>query len=297
MIAPSPKNQRKLATERIVVRHPVVVVVSSLVLGGCYASVGHGLGHDTSDTAGSETSETSESAVETSESTDESTAGSTETGSDATDGPTDSSTEDSESAETTSGPDLVEQLLGLTEGCEEVVGSDFASDFGAPEDISICALEGAVYWRADMDIDCDGTPTAECNADTDPWFQPITSMGDHIAASELPFVVIPLPSWRFDYTEHDIDLGNVVAVIYEGELRYGAFVDQGPVEIIGEASYAMAELFGIDPDPEFGGSPGPVTYIAFTGDSAVVPAVDILDHGLAESIGAARAQALIADNG
>jgi hypothetical protein len=185
--------------------------------------------------------------------------------------------------------------MALTEGCEWV-GGDFASDYGLEQNISMCGLEGAVFWHADMDIDCDGDPTEECNAETDPWFQPITSMGEGIAASELPFVVIPQPNWRFDYANHGIQLGSVVAVIYDGQLRYGAFVDSGPASIIGEASYAMAELMGVDPDPQFGGTDGPVTYIAFTGDSGVVPAEEILDHALAESIGETRAYELLDAN-
>jgi len=194
-----------------------------------------------------------------------------------------------------SGGPLIDQLVALTESCDRI-GGDYASDEGSSSNIPICGLQGAVFWRADMDIDCDGQSTDVCNSGTDPWYQPQTSMGDHIAASELPFVVIPLPSSRFDYEQHDIDLGTVVAVIYDGQLRYGAFVDQGPEEIIGEASYAMAELMGVDPDPEFGGTEGPVLYIAFTGADAMVPESSINDHSLAESIGEEQALELVADN-
>lgn len=183
-------------------------------------------------------------------------------------------------------------LLALTEHCDPV-GGDYSTDYGAEADISICALEGAVFFHADMDIDCDGYRTAECNEDTDPWFYAATAMGDHIAAAELPYVVLPLPSERFNASDFDIELGAVVAVIYQGQLRYGAFVDLGPKEIIGEASYAMAELFGIDPNPATGGTSERVTYIAFSGESARVPEHEILDHARAVDIGKARAAALL----
>ena len=81
---------------------------------------------------------------------------------------------------------------------------------------------------------------------------------------------MPLPSARFDYTANHILLGNVAAVLYQGQLHYGIFADEGPPEIIGEASYAMATLFGIDPDPVNGGADDGVTYIVFTGTAAQV---------------------------
>lgn len=196
------------------------------------------------------------------------------------------------------GPDpgvTAASLLALTENCR-IVGGHFSSDWGTSPDIPVCGLEGAVFFHADMDIDCDGRVTPECNDQTDPYFFDATAMGDHIAAAELPFVVLPLPSERFDPSEFGLELGNVVAVIYQGKVQYGAYVDIGPEEIIGEASYAMAELFGIDPDPATGGAQGGVTYIAFTGANARVPEEDILDHSRAVSIGEVQAAELLAEN-
>ncbi|MEI2764086.1 MAG: glycoside hydrolase family 75 protein [Dermatophilaceae bacterium] len=100
-----------------------------------------------------------------------------------------------------------------------------------------------------MDIDCDGKPSTVCNKSADPAFQPQTSATDSkgafLDASELPYVVIPLPSTRFDYAKAGLELGTVVAVIYDGKVEYGVFGDEGPDNIIGEASYAMAQLLGI----------------------------------------------------
>ncbi|MBL8976317.1 MAG: hypothetical protein JNK56_37275 [Myxococcales bacterium] len=56
----------------------------------------------------------------------------------------------------------------------------------------------------------------------------------------------------------------------------------------------MAESLGIDPDPSTGGSDGPVTYIAFTGKSAVVTTME--DHDEAVAVGTARAAELLQNN-
>lgn len=192
------------------------------------------------------------------------------------------------------------QLLALTRTCAVVSAAPLRSDDedGAPYDIDVCGLTGAIFWTADMDIDCDGESTAQCNIDTDPAFQNQTSAtdsnGQPLDAASLPYVVIPSGSLSFDYGARDVELGTVVAVIYNGQLRFGVFGDEGPQNIIGEASYAMAESLGIDPDPSTGGSDGPVTYIAFTGKSAVVTTME--DHDEAVAVGTARAAVLLQNN-
>jgi len=195
-------------------------------------------------------------------------------------------------------PAIVEQLLALTAGCGDQLGGLYATDGGETEDIPVCGLVGGVYWVADLDIDCDGIETQVCNAQTDGAYQPQTSgqtsTGEFLVASTLPYVVIPLPSGRFTYADHDIDLGQVVAVIHQGHIEFGVFGDQGPSDIIGEASYRMAQLLGIDPDPSTGGSDGPVTYIAFPGSSGRVTIME--DHDEANTIGTARAQELVDSN-
>ena len=188
-------------------------------------------------------------------------------------------------------------LLALTANCN-AVGGDYATDDGGPEVVAICGLAGAVFWTADLDVDCDGQSSAVCNAGTDPAYQGQTSAadsnGDPLDAASLPYVVVPLPSVRFDYAVAGLELGSVVAVLYQGQLLYAVFGDEGPEGIIGEASYAAAQALGIDPDPATGGSDGPVTYIAFTGAGAVVAPIE--DHAAAMSLGAARAAALLHDN-
>jgi hypothetical protein len=159
-------------------------------------------------------------------------------------------------------------------------------------------LKNAVFWKADMDIDCDGKETTACNLSTDPAFQNQTSAsdsnGDALDASTLPFVVIPLPSTRFDSRNHDIKLGQIAMVIYDGRYEFGVFGDEGPATIIGEASYAMAEKLGIPSNPSTGGVDSGVTYIVFTGSTGVV--TKLVDHDEATRIGEARARQLLSEN-
>lgn len=199
------------------------------------------------------------------------------------------------------GGDVIAKLLALTTGCKNKVGGDYATDVGQPENIPICGLNGAVYWNADMDIDCDGKTTATCSLMTDPAYQNMTSgtdsMGNPLDAASLPYVVVPLPSSRFDYGAAGLTVdptGSVILVLYKGQLAYGIFGDEGPDNIIGEASVAMANLLGIDSNPATGGVDTGVTYIAFTGASARVTKNE--DHAEAVTVGQARLAELLKNN-
>jgi hypothetical protein len=188
------------------------------------------------------------------------------------------------------------ELLATLANCNRV-GGDYATDSGGAQTIAICGLTGAVFWKADLDIDCDGKISTQCNTGTDPSFDDQTSAtdshGDPLDAATLPYVVVPLPSTRFDSTAHGLALGSVIAVIYQDKVEYGVFGDEGPSSIIGEASYRMAQLLGIDPDPATGGTDSGVAYIAFTGPSAVDPVIE--DHDMAVLLGVAKARALLAN--
>lgn len=158
-------------------------------------------------------------------------------------------------------------------------------DQGSPATVPVCGTRDAVFWKADMDIDCDGRPGRHCNAATDPYFSGSTAFaqsdGRPLSAEELPYVVVPAPGTRWDYRAHGVRGGSVAALVYGDRVRYAVVGDTGPSGIIGEASYAAAESLGIDPDPRAGGTPSGVTYIVFK-DSTVTP---IEDHEAAVAAG------------
>jgi Fungal chitosanase of glycosyl hydrolase group 75 len=135
-----------------------------------------------------------------------------------------------------------------------------------PVKAAIYGLNGALYWVADMDVDCDGRPTpGKCDEAHDCCFLMDTALhanGHALAAAETPYVVIP-SNFR------GLAVGTVVAVIFGGRIQYTVIGDTGPSDIIGEASYATAEKLGINPSAIDGGVNGrSVTYIAFTGVGA-----------------------------
>ncbi|WP_338899873.1 glycoside hydrolase family 75 protein [Streptomyces sp. TG1A-60] len=169
------------------------------------------------------------------------------------------------------------ELLAKVRGCVRVSEGLYRSDVGAPAVIPVCGLDGVVFWKADMDIDCDGRPGPRCNRDTDPWFQPATSYqqsdGRHLSSETLPFIVVPVPSPVWDHRNHGIRGGSIAAVVYEDRVQYAVVGDTGPPGIIGEASYATAEALGIRPDSRSGGTDSGVTYIVFE-DSRVTPIED-----------------------
>ena len=193
------------------------------------------------------------------------------------------------------GPPTAAQLRARIAACDMMIGGPFAPDGSSPSVIPICGLPGAVFWKADLDVDCDGKMTTQCNLQTDPAYQNQTaatdSMGQPLDAAALPYVVIPGKSTRFDYSAAGLKMGSVFAVIYKDTVHYGVAGDIGPTAIIGEASYRMAELLGIDPDPSTGGTDEEVDYIGFTGADAI--AVPIEDQDRAVSIGLEHARALL----
>lgn len=167
------------------------------------------------------------------------------------------------------------ELLAEVRACTRISKDAYRTDSGSPEaTVPVCGTRNAVFWKADMDIDCDGRKTKACNRRTDPYFLPETafqsSRGEPLDSAALPHVVVPGPSKVWDYRKSGLTGGSVVAVVYRDRVRYGVIGDTGPTGIIGEASYAMAKTLGIDPDPSTGGAESGVTYIAFK-DSRVSP--------------------------
>ncbi|MCY0989398.1 N-acetylmuramoyl-L-alanine amidase [Nannocystis sp. ILAH1] len=199
------------------------------------------------------------------------------------------------------GDPTYDQLLALTQSCTQLPGTTkFKTDSAAAATIPICQLDGAVWWRADADIDCDGAPDPKCTVD--PYYQPETSakdsLGNFINAAKTAFLVVPLPSNGFDPKTYGIKTGwsgygSVGAILYNGKLIYAPYADAGPAGVIGELSYRAAELLGIPPSPINGGVASGVTYIVFTGANYVDP---IESQSAADALGKQLAAQLLVDN-
>ncbi|MEU0127815.1 MULTISPECIES: glycoside hydrolase family 75 protein [unclassified Streptomyces] len=189
------------------------------------------------------------------------------------------------------------ELLSRVKTCDRISHGLYRKDQGSPAKIPVCGTKRAVFWKADMDIDCDGRTTAVCNSRTDPSFQPgtafQTSAGKPLDSSRLPYIVVPGPGPLWKYADHGIKGGGVAAVIHGDKVRYAVVGDTGPTGIIGEASYATAEGLGIDPDPKSGGTASGVTYILFR-DSVVSP---VEDHAAAVEKGEALAREFVTAGG
>ncbi|MEO8877576.1 MAG: glycoside hydrolase family 75 protein, partial [Polyangiaceae bacterium] len=192
--------------------------------------------------------------------------------------------------------DAVARLLALTATCTQVSNGLYSLNAGDKATVPICSLPNAVFWKADMDIDCDGKQTTQCNSGTDPDYQNQTaasdSKGNALDAANLPYVVIPGKSTRFDSAAAGLAHGSVILVLYKNQIGYAVFGDVGLSADIGEASYATAVELGINPNPSSGGVDAPdVLYVAFTGPSAVVKPIE--NHADAVTVGQARLAKLI----
>jgi hypothetical protein len=199
-------------------------------------------------------------------------------------------------ASTQEGSVSAADLLAKVTSCSRISNGTYRTDEETSATIPVCGKNGAVFWKADMDIDCDGQRTSNCNEDTDPWYQDDTafhqSNGSPLKADSLPYVVVPSSSGIWDYTSAGIKGGGVVAVIYNNKVEYAVVGDTGPTQIIGEASYATANALGIDPDPETGGTDSGVTYILFK-NSRVSP---IESHSAAVTLGDQLARQFLQNN-
>lgn len=197
------------------------------------------------------------------------------------------------------GSDVIDKLLALTAKCTtaNMVSTHTYPDPGsAVTDVPICGLKGAVFFNSDMDIDCDGRPTAGKCPGPDPSYLPDTAFHNlqdqPLEAAVTPYVVIPS-----DFAHPGLDTsngGNVVAVIYNHHLEYAVFGDTGPTNLIGEASYACADKLGIDPNPAMGGVTGGVTYVVFVGANTAPH--DIENQTETRQLGDQLVAALLANN-
>ncbi|UOZ09549.1 glycoside hydrolase family 75 protein [Amycolatopsis sp. WQ 127309] len=207
------------------------------------------------------------------------------------------------SAQTAAAPASVEagptaaQLLAKTNSCTQVSSGKYKTDEDvSAKTVAVCDANGAVFWKADMDIDCDGQRTTQCNEDTDCCYQDDTAFhqsdGKPLSAAKLPYIVVPSSSSIWKYTSSQLKGGGSCAVIYNGKIEYAVIGDTGPTQIIGEASYATAKDLGINPDPSNGGTDSGVTYICFK-NSTVSP---IENHANAISKGESLATTFVNNN-
>src|SRR4051812_41752668 len=74
-------------------------------------------------------------------------------------GSPDAGSPDLSSPDSSTGGDVVDELLALTASCTTanmVSAHTYADPGSMVNDVPICALKGALFFNADMDIDCDG---------------------------------------------------------------------------------------------------------------------------------------------
>ncbi|MEU6508300.1 glycoside hydrolase family 75 protein [Streptomyces sp. NPDC046942] len=187
-------------------------------------------------------------------------------------------------------------LLARLGECHQISHGRYRTDAGSPATVPVCGTQDAVYWKADLDIDCDGQATARCNRRTDPVFATTTSFqqsdGRHLNAETLPYIVVPATSRIWDHRAAGVQGGSVAAVVYRDRVEYAVVGDVGPRDLIGEASYATAQGLGIPTDPRGGGVPSGVTYIVFR-NSRVDP---IEDHAAAAAAGERMARLFLTDH-
>ncbi|MFE3830304.1 glycoside hydrolase family 75 protein [Streptomyces sp. NPDC059092] len=187
-------------------------------------------------------------------------------------------------------------LLARAGGCDRISDGLYRTRDDTPPTVAVCDAKGAVFWKADMDIDCDGQLTARCNHESDPYYQEQTAFtqtdGRHLNAEKLPYIVVPMTSSIWDHSSSGIHGGSVAAVIHADKVQYAVVGDIGPPGIIGEASHAAARGLGILTDPAGGGVPSGVTYIVFK-HSQVSP---IENHDAAVRLGNELANKFLREN-
>jgi hypothetical protein len=129
-----------------------------------------------------------------------------------------------------------QQLLSAIATCTDTVAGPFAKDNCGAATVNICRKNMALFWTADMDIDCDGKRSTQCNADTDPSYMGQTSIedskGDPLDAATLPFVVLPRMTDEFDFRDFNITTGMVAAIIYKDKAM--AFLARAVPAILSE---------------------------------------------------------------
>jgi hypothetical protein len=121
-------------------------------------------------------------------------------------------------------------------------------------------LGGHIVRRTGMAIDTDGAPNVTKKQDRN--HRKDTSMtwdGQYVDASTIPYMVMPLGG-----LPAGVQLGDIARVSYNGRVVYAIIADRGGRDtkksMHGEGSIRLAQLLGINADPNTGGAPSGVTY-------------------------------------
>jgi hypothetical protein len=154
-----------------------------------------------------------------------------------------------------------------------------------------------------MEIDADGSPNART---LDPHYgqtatslvYPGTDGKGYVDAEMVPYIVLPAGF----YTQYGVQLGDLAAVVYRGEICFAVFADVGPAHKIGEGSIRLAEELGHHPWRSWTGSENfsthggisekEVVYVIFPGSrpeivssSTIVPTAQTVGAKLFRELG------------
>lgn len=130
-----------------------------------------------------------------------------------------------------------------------------------------------VSWTGDLDIDCDGSGG---NPHRDPCFQPDTRLhyrGLPLCAEKVPYLVVP--PCVLEKTAGKV-LGSMARCtnVRNGKSALAVVGDSGPRTKTGEGSPRLAELLGLDGNPNHGGTDEPIIKcVVYVGTPAVIDGV------------------------
>jgi hypothetical protein len=181
------------------------------------------------------------------------------------------------------------ELRARAAACGQISNGLYKTDVGSSSaTVPVCARSGAVFWKADLDVDCSGPIVAGDTCDpTASDYQPDTfchsSKNAALDSSQIPYVTVPSPSSTWDFRTR-IQCGSIVAVISGDTVFYAVVGDTGPTMTIGAASYATAKGLG-----NVKGFDSGVTYLVFT----QVNPNTIEDHAAAVATGQRFAHDLV----